>query len=205
MTSPAGAGPRPPADLDQRRLPTFEVAAGSALYRIHRTRLAPLHFGKSPDPARRQRWDSPDARYGVCYVAAHSHLAFAETMLRDLQLNAISAADLELRSLARILVREPLRLAELNGRHLHALGADASIVHGAYQLTWDWSAAIHDHPGGPDGIRYRARHDDSGFSVALFERAQSKVLCTHSVSLRNPSVAAELATWLDRYGLALTA
>lgn len=196
---PPGPPPRPPADIDQRPLPLHEVQAGTTLYRIHRTRFDPLYFGRQSDPARRQRWDSPDASYGVCYLAFQPYIAFAETLLRDVSLDAVHEDDVKVRSLALVEVDAPLRLVHMSGEHLRPLGADASVVQGSYDVTWEWSAALHAHPEVPDGIRYRARHDDSGLSIALFERAASAVRARTSVRLSDPAFAADLAGWLDRY------
>jgi hypothetical protein len=199
-----GPPPTPPAGLAQRTLKIAPLSAGVVLSRIHRSRHAPLYFGRDSDPERRQRWDAPDASYGVCYMAEEGHIAFAETLLRDLTLDAIPEAELKVRSLARLRVRAPLRLVAMHSKALRAHGADASVVQGPYPITWEWSAAFHAHPSAPDGICYRARHDDSGFSIALFERAQSKVEHTGSVDLLDPMFARELAQWLDRYEVGLT-
>jgi hypothetical protein len=206
VNRPARPG-RPPnllAGLAERTLKVSLISAGVVLSRIHRSHHAPLHFGHEGDPERRQRWDSPGASYGVCYLAEESHIAFAETLLRDLTLDAIPEAELRIRSLARLRVRAPLRLVAMDGKALRAHGADASVVQGPYPITWEWSAAFHAHPSAPDGIRYRARHDDSGFSIALFERAHGKVEHTSSVELLDPMFARELAQWLDRYEVGLT-
>jgi hypothetical protein len=199
-----GPPPHPPGDLAQRKLKIGPVGAGVVLSRIHRSRHAPLHFGRDSDPVRRQRWDAPDASYGVCYMAEEDHIAFAETLLRDLTLDALPEAELKIRSLARLRVRAPLRLVAMHGQALRAQGADASVVQGPYPITRDWSAAFHAHPSAPDGICYRARHDDSGFSIALFERAQGKVEHTSSVELLDRMLAQDLAQWLDRYEVGLT-
>ncbi|MBI4545127.1 MAG: RES family NAD+ phosphorylase [Gemmatimonadetes bacterium] len=140
----------------------------------------------------------------MCYLAFESHIAFAETMLRDLSLDTVNEDDLNVRSLALVEVRAALRLVEMNSEHLRPLGADASVVQGRYGVTWEWSAALHAHRERPDGIRYRARHDDPGFSVALFERARRKMRRTDSTPLSDPSLAAEIARWLDRYNVGLT-
>jgi hypothetical protein len=201
---PPGPPPRPPADLAQRSLPLHTVPSATTLYRLHRTGLNALYFGRETDPARRQRWDSPNASYGVCYLAVESHIAFVETLLRDLDLDTVHQDDLEVRSLALVEAREPLRLVEMNDQHLRPLGADASVVQGSYDVTWNWSAEFHAHREAPDGIRYRARHDDSGFSVALFERASQKVHLLDSTPLVDRSLATELAGWPDRYNVGLT-
>lgn len=172
-----GPPPLPPAGLARRALKFSLLDQGVVLYRVHRTRNAPLHFGREIEPDRRQRWDAPDASYGVCYMAEEGHIAFAETLLRDLTLDAIPETEVEVRSLTRLRVSAPLRLVAMHGQALRAHGADAGVVQGPYSITWEWSAAFHDHADAPDGIHYRARHDDSGFSVALFERARDRVEC----------------------------
>jgi hypothetical protein len=202
--NPPGPPPRPPSDLSRRSLPIHLVAPGSLLYRIHRSGHDPLHFGRPAEPVRRQRWDAPDAAYGVCYLAFEGHIAFVETLLRDLALDNLHAEDLHARSIALVRVAAPLRLVAMSDRHLRRLGADASVVHGPYEAAWAWSAAFHGHDDAPDGIRYRARHDDSGFSVALFERSRSAVSVVHSTPLTSRSVATEVGAWLDRYAIGLT-
>lgn len=206
MTSPVrpGSPPLPPEDLRQRPLAISPVEAGTVLFRIHRSRPSPLHFGRASDPVRRQRWDAPDASYGVCYLAQEGHIAFAETLLRDLGLDVVAEPELAIRSLARIRVREPLRLVAMHGNSLRRLGSDASAVQGSYDVTWQWSAAFHAHPDAVDGIRYRARYDDSGFAIALFERAGTKVELLDTTGLLETAHAAELARWLERYDVGLT-
>ena len=206
MNRPARPGPppSPPPDLAERALKIEPVGAGVLLNRIHRSRHTPLYFGRESDPERRQRWDAPDASYGVCYLADEPHIAFAESLLRDLALDVIPQAELEVRSLARLRVRGPLRLVAMHGKALRAHGADASVAQGPYPITWAWSAALHAHPDAPDGVRYRARHDDSGFSVALFVRGEGKVEHLGSVELLDPMVAREVGEWLGRYGVGVT-
>lgn len=201
---PPGPPSLPPADLATRPLPLHTVVAGAVLYRIHRTKRGALHFGSSADPAARQRWDAPDASYGVCYLAEDDHISFAETLLRDLNLDTMQHDDVDARSLALVLARTPLRLVEMNGKHLRRVGADASVVQASYEVTWEWSAALHAHPDEPDGIRYRARHDDSGLSVALFDRALHRVDVVRTTPLNDPTMAQHLGRWLDRYQLRLT-
>lgn len=206
MTDPARPGPppHPPETLWRRTLPITPVAAGTLLYRIHRAHQAPLYFGRERDPDRRRRWDAPDASYGACYMALEAHIAFAEMLLRDLELEAVQERELAIRSLARLRVRAPLRLVSVHGSGLRRVGADASVVQGPYEVTWAWSAAFHAHPDAPDGICHRARHDDSGCSVALFERARGKVEHLDSTGLLEPAHARDLAHWLDRYDTGLT-
>ena len=206
-TAPPGPAPSPPPDLHARSLKTTRLQANKVLYRIHRTSRKPLHFGRHTDPARRQRWDAPDGSYGVCYMAKDGHIAFAETLLRDLSIRELSEAELDLRSLCTIRVVSPLRLVTMHGGSMRAHGADPSVVHGPYPKAWEWSLAFHEHPSSPDGILYRlyrARHDDSGLSIALFERARGKVEKAESIRLLDSGFAETLGEWLDRYDLGLS-
>ena len=104
----------------------------------------------------------------MLYVAEEDHLAFAETLLRDLELDALQRQALAIRSLAAIRVTEPLSLAQFDGPGLRKLKARADVVHGPHPLCGSWSQAIHGHPDRVDGIAYRARHDKSGLALALF-------------------------------------
>lgn len=201
--APRGPPPAPPTDLHSRPLPLHTVAAGSILSRIHRTARDPLHFGRPTHAWQRQRWDAPDGSYGVCYLAFEAHIGFAETMLRDLALNIVHDDDLRVRSLARVEASTPLRLVKMHGSGLRPIGADASVVHGPYPLTWVWSGVLYTHPTEPDGICYRARHDDSGLSVALFDRAHTTLSVVESIPLTAPILSGELTGWLDRYRVGL--
>jgi hypothetical protein len=91
----------------------------------------------------------------------------------------------------------------MNGEHLRRIGADASTVHASYDVTWTWSTALHNHPDQADGIRSRARHDDSGIAIALFDRARDRVETKQCQILADPSMATIVGAWLDRYGVKL--
>ena len=89
------------------------------------------------------------------------------------------------------------------GRRLARLGATAAVCSEPYGVCRAWSLALHAHPECPDGIRYRARHDDDGFAVALFTRGADALGVTTRYTLDSPHAAEELAAWLDRYGTGL--
>jgi hypothetical protein len=199
-----GPPPLPPANFDRRALALREIPRGTLLYRIHRTSRGVFHFGPRTDPEERGRWDAPDDGYGVCYLAEHPHTAFAETLLRELDREEVSEKDeLAPRSLARVRVERSISLARMHGPGLRRIKATAAVVQGPYEITQQWSWAIHAHPSHVDGIRYRARHDDEDLSVALFGRAADALTLLDSTPLLHPSLAGELADWLDRYGIGL--
>ena len=200
-SEPPGPPPAPPTDLGTRTLKSIRIGPGAILCRIHRTKQEALYFGRETELHRRQRWDSPDASYGVCYMAEEDHIAFVETLLRDLSRKDVSETELEIRSITRLRVRLPLRLVAMHGKYLRGNGADGSVVQGPYPNCWKWSEALHGHPSEPDGIYFRARHDDSGFSIALFERAGERVEEIESTELLDARMWRTLGGWLDRYGL----
>src|SRR5262249_43966467 len=76
------------------------------------------------------------------------------------------------RARARLRVTRDLRLVNLHGAGLARLGATAEVVHGGlpYDVPQAWSKALYGHPLVPDGIAYTARHDDTAFCYALFDR-----------------------------------
>ncbi len=194
-----GPAPFPPTDLARRALPLHTVPTGTLLHRVHRLRHDPLYFDAGSDG----RWNDPSGAYGVCYCAERSYVAFAETFLRPVGLSFVTPEQLRERGMARLRVGRDLRLVSMHGAGLARLGATAAVVHGGYSTTHAWSRALHAHPGAPDGIRWRARHDDDGFAVALFARAADALREDSRDPLASAAVRAELAGWLDRYGLAL--
>lgn len=201
--SPPGSPPIPPADLGARALPTHVVPTGAILYRIHRTTSGPLHFGPRTKPESRGRWDAPNDEFGICYLAEHPHLAFAETLLRDLDLDEIASATLAARALTRVEVVRNLALVRMHGAGLRRLRATGAVVQGPYATTWTWSLALHGHRETPDGIRYRSRHDDDAFVIAIYHRAMSALAPGPSVGLLDPALVRALGSWLDRYGIGL--
>ncbi len=204
-SSRPGPPPLPPPDFGLRDLTVREIAKATLLYRIHRSGVGALFFGPRPDPDDRGRWDAPDDGYGVCYLAVQGHTAFAETLLRELDREEVSErGDLAPRILARIRVKRTLVLARMHGQGLRRMKATAAVVQGPYPVTWAWSKAIHDHRSQVDGIAYRARHDDDDLSVALFNRAARTITVLESTPLLHPTLAGELGSWLDRYGIGLS-
>ncbi len=203
-SGPPGPPPSPPANFNSRPLTSSELATGAHLIRIHQSKLDPLYFGRSSDFRRRQRWYAPDEGYGVAYLAHDLHTALAETLVRDLPTDVVQKSAIAIRSLTVFEAAEPIRLAMMHGEGLRAHGADASVVHGPYEGTWDWSRAIHDHPAELDGVCYRARHDDSGLAIALFERAQAKVTARSTMDLLTAPLEKKVLEWLDRCGVGVT-
>ncbi len=198
-----GPPPDPPAGLARRALPLHTLPAGTRLLRIHSTHRHPLFFGPAPGTPPRGRWDAPAGEFGVCYLGEAGHVAFAETFLRDPGNTLLEEADVAPRSVSVVELRRALRLAAVHGAGLARLGATAAVCNGPYRVSRAWSLALHGHPAAVDGLRYRARHDDDAMAVALFDRAADALRVRSTTRLMSARLAAELAQWLDRYGIGL--
>jgi len=198
-----GPPPLPPRDLKKRPLPIHEIRAIENLYRIHPADRTPLFFGPAQGQPPRNRWDSPDGRFGVCYVAEEPNAAFAECFLREPGVMVLEMDDLKERALALLRPFRNLRVVAMHGSGLHALGATAACCSGAYAVSRAWAAALYAHPEKPDGIRYRARHDDDGFAMALFHRTAGDLLWVGGAALDDALAQPHLVSFLDRYDVGL--
>ena len=161
--------PLPPADL-AARVPEFvDLAPGVVMERFYSNAFAPIHFDRS----RAGRMNAPDGGYGVLYAAADLSGAFAETFLRTPGRTLLPLDLIKRKSRVRLRVTRPLRLVKLAGAGLAKLGATAEVTHGGlpYDAPQSWSKALHALACAPDGVAYRARHDDDAFCYAIFDRA----------------------------------
>jgi hypothetical protein len=198
-----GSPPLPPPGFAARRLAVDVHPVGEPLYRIHPAHFRALFFGPVAGSPPRGRWDAPDGSFRVCYLGERPFVAFAECFLRGPGTMVLETADLAVRAISVARPLRDLRLAAMHGAGLHAAGATAACCSGPYAASRAWAAAVHAHPERMDGIRYRARHDDDGFAVALFDRAREAVAETGSAGLADPARRADLAALLDRYGVGL--
>lgn len=193
----APPSPLPPTDLVSRDLPIEIIDAGTRLIRIHRNGFGPIFFGATGG----NRFDDPTRTYGVCYLATTIEGAFAETCLRAVGARFIAITFLDERFFAEIEVTAPLRLVSIHGPGLTKLGATGAVTSGPHAVAQLWSRAIYDHPSSPDGIAYRANHDNGELCVALFDRAGAHLTEAGSEPIMNNRV--RLAALLARYQVGL--
>ena len=113
--------------------------------------------------------------------------------------NAIRPSVLAHRCLSRIESDRPLRLVDLTADGLARIGADSRLTTGDYAVAQRWSLAFQNHQDEPDGIVYRARHDPSRLSAALFDRVTVVVRAERVGVLTDPSLAPLLAHLSDAY------
>ena len=158
--------PLPPYDFSQRQLPVIETPG--PWLRLNKTgHLSSLHFDRSGSG----RFDGPNQGYGLLYVG-DEYSTFIECFGRTFD-GAVTVTALRNRNLFRIRSDRTLLLADLTGPALVRIGIDARISSGDYEYCRTWGQAIWEHPQGVDGIRYRSRHDDSVYSVGLFDRVRN--------------------------------
>lgn len=185
------------------KLPMVRIASGTVLYRAHTPPWSPLYFGPDPAQPPTHRFHAPDGSYRACFIGRSEEAAFAEGVVHGpVPTQLISRKTLEARAIAMIHVLDRLVLVPLYGPYLMRLGATASVTHGAdYAVPQSWGKAIHDHAQAVDGILYTSRHDETTFSIALFERAAHKI----EAGTSSPLAANDLRTLrlLARYGLGL--
>lgn len=147
--SPLGRPPgKPPEDL--RHFPERVLAPGAPLFRIHRADRGPWWFAS--DGA--GRFDLAPPR-GTCYLAGDPLGAFVE-VFRDTRV--VPEREVRRRSLSRLALPRPLRLADCAARRGRMFGLTAA-VHSTpdFELTRAWGAAF--AAAGFDGVRYLVSHD----------------------------------------------
>jgi hypothetical protein len=165
--------PLPPPDL-AARVPEFvDLASGVVMERFYSNAFAPVHFDRS----RAGRMNAPDGSYGVLYAAADLRGAFAETFLRTPGRTLLPLDLIKRKSRVRLRLKRALRLIKFAGPGLAKLGATAEVSHRGlpYDAPQSWSKAIHALSAAPDGLAYRARHDDDALCYALFDRAEPRL------------------------------
>jgi RES domain len=164
-----GPQPDPPHGLARRHLPLRSLHV--EWYRVYRCARDPRFFGRTG----MFRFDAPAAEYGVLYMARSHEGTFIETFGSVIRAHAgrtyLDEQTVNERCWGRITTERPLRLVDLTGRGLARIGADERLCAGPYAVAQRWSKAFWEHPEAPDGLYYRARHDPSQYSAALFDRA----------------------------------
>lgn len=198
---PTGAARPPPDWLPGAELPLTVHAAGTAFVRIHRTALAPIHFSPGAGRPPAGRFDSATGRFSVLYLSLGLEGAFVETVLRNPARRLVGLKEITARSLTVLASSRDLRLVQMHGAGLQALGVDNAVTTAPCGL---WADAMFEHPDRPDGIAYASRHDLDQVCIASFSRPDL------GLSLTSPSVPltemmTEVASILRRYGKGLDA
>jgi hypothetical protein len=167
---------------------------------MHRVGVLPLAFDRST----RHRFNALDDQFGVLYCAADPHCAFIETFGDTIwQSRMVSLTELRRRRLTEVVMERPLRLVDLTGPRLAALGADLRLTTGSHRIARAWSLAFWSHPQQPDGIYYVSRRDSERTCIAVYDRAGAALAIRNSIGLADPSQISLLADVLDTYRFGL--
>lgn len=192
-----GLHPKPPADPSALRLPIRYF--DRPWFRLHQCRYEPLYFGKTGG----NRFDAPSGEYGILYCGSDAHCAFIETFGQSTGIKIVTTTSLAERCLCTIKAQRPLALVDLTGPGLAQLGCDERLCAGEHNMAQQWSLAFWSHTEQPDGLYYRARHDPSRFSMALYDRAFAVLHVTRSATLLADHNIKLLANILNTYNFGL--
>lgn len=201
---PSGTAEYPPSWLTDARLPIRLVSAGTPLYRVHQRVHGPLFFGPEVNPATglrgppTYRFDSASGAFGVLYCAPDFEGAFAETVMRNPRMRLVSRSYLRLRAVTELRSRRDLRLVDLSGAGLSAVGLHNDISTGPYGPCQAWTEFLWSHRNQPDGIAYRSRHNPELVCFAIFERADMEF--TAGPSSPFAEMMPDLEALIRRYG-----
>jgi hypothetical protein len=174
------------------------VQTDRTFLRIHRLKHEPAFWGRTGT----NRFDAPNAEYGVLYAADTFDGAFIETF-GDVSPKTVSVNSLTARGVAAVLPLRELRLVDLAGAGLAQLGLDARIWTDDHALSQEWSHGLWAHPSEPDGIWYVARHDGNERSVALFNRTEAVLSVIRRGGLMDIPQRASTAQAIDKYGFTI--
>ena len=154
------------------------LAAGTVLYRLHSSALAPDEFNVtiSSDPRKGGRFDSNDGSYSYLYAGEDLAVAIAETLVRDLPFGPappriIPFAHVMGRKLSAITIGSDLDLVGLHGANLGQVGQDTWLTKcpaADYPLTREWAKSIREWVPTAQGFVWRASRDEDRFAHVLF-------------------------------------
>lgn len=160
---------KPPKDLNTRTL-SVQLVSPSKLIRISDYATNEPHFAKSGG----RRFDDPNNVFGTCYLGFDLTVAFAESVLHDLEPGpsgfTVQPIDVSSR-FAHSFRGRKLKLANMYGNDLFRLGGHGELSGTPdYKLPQAWAKALHDHPANIDGFIYMSRRVNDAMAVVLFER-----------------------------------
>lgn len=152
-----------------------EMVSPSLLYRVSSHDSGEPFFGRSGGC----RFDDASKvvarRFGTCYLGLSLTVAFAESVIHDVEPTKgmfFIPEDEITRRFALSFQGPDLRLANLTGTSLLVLGGNAELTGTSdYTLPQQWASAVVSHPDKVDGFFYMSRRVNDSIAVVLFERA----------------------------------
>lgn len=155
--------PRPPADFAALALDTVP-APRRAWFRLCSARhRSPLHFSREG----LYRFDSPAAKWGVCYLADDIITGVMEVCADRIRKRRLDFEELDDLRVWQVTVLPDLNLLRLTGPALAKIRATLQCFVSRYALSQEWARAFMTHPADLDGVVYLGRQ--SGLPcLALF-------------------------------------
>ena len=185
--------PEPPADLATVALP-LAVTATPWFRLTPRTYPSPLYWSRSG----RYRFDSPTAKWGVCYAAESIPAAFQEVWGDEIRrARRLDWDDLEPMNAWRITVAPSLRTIELAGETLAVVKGTLQSFVGSYAKSQRWGQAFMNHPDDLDGLQYLGRRCGRTCLALFGDETNPK---PHQAALRCEKLGA-LANWKNLWPL----
>ncbi len=190
-------------------LPTLRIIGAELLQHVSRVafRGKPLYYGRDGT----NRYDDPAQRYGVLYLGRDLSTALMESVFHKHQWDrdftrSIALAEVHDRLVRAVGVREMLCLADLTAPGVMAgffgmpLEQLACRDYAHTQLVSGKVHAMKNANGAPvfDGILYPSRNNYPGTSIALFDRAETKVMVVDDIDLPDH---ADWPGFVERYDI----
>jgi hypothetical protein len=184
--------PKPPADFASLDLRPVAPRV-TTLYRIGSRRvLDPLNWSR----AGLYRFDSVEARWGVCYTAETIGTAVIEVFGDAIRHGRLAFTELDERRVWKIQIPPTLRVLRLAGETLPRIRATAQCFVSRYPLSQEWGRAFMAHPADLEGVIYIGRQSGSP-CLALFGSKETPR--PFQANLR-ATVLGKLTEWEGFYG-----
>ena len=166
----------PPSDIATRSLDLVAISP-TLLCRVSRHNTGEPYFGKSGACRFDDATLDVAQRFGTCYLGFNLTVAFAESVLHDLEPDSLgfSVPTTEISSRFALSFKaqngNSLKLAKMFGTPLLLLGGHGELsgTHD-YTLPQAWANALVAHPEKIDGFIYMSRRLNNDFAVVLFHR-----------------------------------
>lgn len=194
--------PEPPAHLAQINLPLGQVS----------TTWFPLSARRYPSPIfwsrlGRYRFDSPPARWGVCYfatsIAAGFQEVFGDRIQRD---RPIDWTEINTLQVWCATIPTGFRGLELFGENLLVIHATLQCFVSGYPKSQRWATALMNHPSDLDGLVYLGRRCGAP-CLAMFGDSDSPRPCQEGLKIKPLGLLSawdQLWPMLDRLGVRLS-
>lgn len=175
-------------------LPSLAIDAGELLQHVSRVvyRDKPLYYGRDGT----NRYDAPGRNYGVLYLGRNLPTALMESVFHKHQWDrdtrrSIAHAEVQSRLVRAVGVLEELHLADLTAEGVMAgyFGLNLEqLASRDYTCTQQVSNQVHALRGSDglprfDGVLYPSRNNYPAASIALFERARTRIKVIEDIDL----------------------